>query len=105
VLTVVTTPNAVAAARKHFVCNTLNYVELDSASPSHWSARVLRSELMVSGHTHVRRVCVCDVCHQEPVLAPDPTLSAITLAFLGDTGWYSSDSKVSYDLAYGYFQV
>ncbi len=74
----ISSPKVVAAARRHYNCNTLEGVELEDnggelSVHSHWESRIMNGDIMVS---LVDRV--------------DFTISEITLALFEDSGWYET---------------
>lgn len=81
--------NALAAARAHFGCPTLNGIELEDYNSggqetSHWETRILREELMA------------------PALSDRSRFSSITLGALKDTGWYDVLTNApEQDMAWG----
>jgi hypothetical protein len=70
------TPKVVAAAKKHFGCNSLTGVELENqggagTAGSHWEFRVMAGDYMI-GESYGENV-----------------ISDITLALMEDSGWYT----------------
>jgi leishmanolysin len=87
-ITKLVTPTLVAAARQHFACPTLDGVELENAGGdgtalSHWKRRILNTEYMIG------------------VSPKFPVISALTLAFLRDTGWYVTNASTAEVMQYG----
>ena len=77
--TLVATPKVLEIARKHFGCDSIEGIEIESqggegSAGSHWEARTMLGDFMIS------------------TVYPEFVLSDITLAFLEDSGWY----KINY---------
>jgi len=84
----ITTPTALAKARTHFACTTLNGVELENeggsgTQGSHWEQRLYFNDVMTG------------------VSRDSPVMSAITLAYFYDTGWYIPDYAMGGDFIWG----
>merc|ERR1740123_1822927 len=81
-------PRAVAAARLHYGCASLEKVPLEEAGGdgsafSHWDERAMHSDLMT------------------PQLSLSPVISNITLALLEDSGWYKPVYAMAGSFEYG----
>jgi hypothetical protein len=77
--TIIISPKALAAARKHFNCSTMQGIELEDqggvgTAGSHWESRVMYGDYMIGESID------------------ENIISEITLALLEDSGWY----KVNY---------
>jgi leishmanolysin-like peptidase len=84
----IVSPTALAKARSHFSCSTLNGVELEDeggtgTKGSHWEQRIYMNEAM----TGVSRT--------------QPVLSDITLGYFYDTGWFIVDYTKASALLWG----
>jgi len=84
------TPKVASVARDVFGCTTLTGAPLEnqptssgSCRGSHWEQRLLMSELMASTTSHVS------------------IYSALTLALLEDSGWYTANYSMAHPLLWG----
>jgi len=73
-----TTPNVIEAAKKHFGCNRIDGLELeddggDGTKNSHWEERLMRTDFMTG------------------MVTDDSTISEITLSLFDDSGWYKTE--------------
>lgn len=73
-----TTPKVVAAAKKHYNCNTLTGVELEDqggegSAGSHWESRIMLGDYMIS--TDYNEIAISDM----------------SLALFEDSGWYEAN--------------
>jgi hypothetical protein len=84
--TFLATPQVTRQVREHFDCNALAGGEMEE-SASHWEARIFPNEIM------------------SPTISPlgaQPTLSALTLAFFQDTGYYVVDYSKVGEISFGH---
>jgi len=88
---IVTTPTVVKTVREHFGCDSLRGAPLENEGGSgtagnHWESSVFQGELMdgMSGAPNERAV-----------------FSAVTMALLQDTGWYSPNWELQGNFGFG----
>ena len=87
------TQNVIAYAKKYFNCDSITGVELedgggyDNYENSHWEARILLGELMIS-----------------EIYTPEQAISGFTLALLEDSGWYKTNKFTGGLMRFGKFQ-
>uniref|UniRef100_A0A6B2L0P8 Leishmanolysin-like peptidase n=1 Tax=Arcella intermedia TaxID=1963864 RepID=A0A6B2L0P8_9EUKA len=84
----INTPRVVSYAQTHYGCSSLTGMELEDqgsngAPGSHWESRLVDSEYMAG------------------VSSPDSQVSALTLNFFEDMGWYTSNFSMVEEFDYG----
>jgi len=82
------TSTAIAKARTHFDCTSLDGVELENeggagTAGSHWEQRIFQNEAMTG------------VSRESPVVSP------VTMGYFEDTGWYIADYAYTGTLQWG----
>ncbi|KAF0720032.1 Aste57867_611 [Aphanomyces stellatus] len=87
-ISLLTTPTVLAAARAHFDCPSLPGVEIENGDPgaclgSHWEERLFGPDLMT------------------PIVNYRTALSALTLAYFQDSGWYQANFTAAEPLYWG----
>jgi len=81
-------PEVLRTAREHYNCPTIERIEFENQGGvgslgSHWERRIFGNEIMTSDNMY------------------NPVLSAITMGFLKDTGWYDVDYDKAEIFLYG----